>query len=312
MDNIKIAKESEDDKGYVDSTVKVETKTVVNGTDTVLTVNGENYNYTDTVKLVDEKADENTVALYQYLKAIGESSSVLYGHMEDTVLKAGSLNLSYSDTKDVTGSISAIDGLDCGGLFSGFASKFIERYPEEAESLGIVNNDATAEDDIKAAAAFSNKSIEAGAIITLSSHMPNFAYAEKKENADTIEKNYDKFDYSKADSYNLTGDCINNLLPGGKFHEAYISYLDLIAEYASQVDGTILFRPLHENTGGWFWWEALSVQKILIKVYLSIPLIIYVMKKEFTIFCIYMVRVQKQQVKQSMKNVIREMNMLIW
>lgn len=256
LDNIKIAKESEDDKGYVDSTVKVETKTVVNGTDTVLTVNGENYHYTDTVKLVDEKADENTVALYQYLKVIGESSSVLYGHMEDTVLKAGSSNLSYSDTEDVTGSISAIDGLDCGGLFSGFASKFIERYPEEAESLGIVNNDATAEDDIKAAAAFSNKSIEAGAIITLSSHMPNFAYAEKKENVDTIEKNYDKFDYSKADSYNLTGDCMNNLLPGGKFHEAYISYLDLIAEYASQVDGTILFRPLHENTGGWFWWGS--------------------------------------------------------
>ncbi len=257
FDNIRIFKSSPEDKGYVNSTVEIKTATSISGTNNSLTVNGEQHKYTESIKLADEKADAGTVALYQYLKAVGNSSSVIYGHMEDTVLKAGSSSLpGYSDTEDVTGSISAIDGLDCGGLFTGFADKFASRYPDEAVSLGISNDDTTAEDDIKAAAAFSNKSIEAGAIMTLSAHMPNFAYSVKKDNADSIGKTYDQFDYTAADSYTLTGDCVNNILPGGKFNEAYTAYLDLIAEYASLVNGTILFRPLHENTGGWFWWGS--------------------------------------------------------
>lgn len=257
FDNIRIFKSSPEDKGYVNSTVEIKTATSISGTNNSLTVNGEQHKYTESIKLADEKADAGTVALYQYLKAVGNSSSVIYGHMEDTVLKAGSSSLpGYSDTEDVTGSISAIDGLDCGGLFTGFADKFASRYPDEAASLGISNDDTTAEDDIKAAAAFSNKSIEAGAIMTLSAHMPNFAYSVKKDNADSIGKTYDQFDYTVADSYTLTGDCVNNILPGGKFNEAYTAYLDLIAEYASLVNGTILFRPLHENTGGWFWWGS--------------------------------------------------------
>lgn len=257
FDNIRIFKSSPEDKGYVNSTVEIKTATSLSGTNISLTVNGEQHKYTESIKLADEKADAGTVALYQYLKAVGNSSSVIYGHMEDTVLKAGSSSLpGYSDTEDVTGSISAIDGLDCGGLFTGFADKFASRYPDEAVSLGISNDDTTAEDDIKAAAAFSNKSIEAGAIMTLSAHMPKFAYSVKKDNADSIGKTYDQFDYTAADSYTLTGDCVNNILPGGKFNEAYTAYLDLIAEYASLVNGTILFRPLHENTGGWFWWGS--------------------------------------------------------
>lgn len=257
FDNIRIFKSSPEDKGYVNSTVEIKTATSISGTNNSLTVNGEQHKYTESIKLADEKADAGTVALYQYLKAVGNSSSVIYGHMEDTVLKAGSSSLpGYSDTEDVTGSISAIDGLDCGGLFTGFADKFASRYPDEAVSLGISNDDTTAEDDIKAAAAFSNKSIEAGAIMTLSAHMPNFAYSVKKDNADSIGKTYDQFDYTVADSYTLTGDCVNNILPGGKFNEAYTAYLDLIAEYASLVNGTVLFRPLHESTGGWFWWGS--------------------------------------------------------
>ncbi len=255
FDNILVTVTSDEEKGYVNSTVKADTKTRISGTDKVITINGSNYNYADNIKLADDKADAETVALYQYLKAVGESSSVIYGHMEDTVLKAGDASLSYSDTEDMTGSISAVDGLDCGDLFKGFAEKFASRYPEEAKALGIKGN-GTTEDDIKAAAAFSNKSVEAGAIMTLSAHMPNFAYAEKKANADSIEKTYDKFDYSAANYGELKGDCMNNILPGGRFNEAYTAYLDLIAEYASQVKGTILFRPFHENTGSWFWWGS--------------------------------------------------------
>ena len=88
--------------------------------------------------------------------------------------------------------------------------------------------------------------------MTLSSHMPNFAYAEEKEG--TSEKTYDRYDYLAADSYNLTGDCMNQILPGGAYHDRFAAYLDMIAEYAHQVNGPVLFRPFHENTGSWFWW----------------------------------------------------------
>ena len=57
--------------------------------------------------------------------------------------------------------------------------------------------------------------------------------------------------------------------------------------------------------------EALSVQQILIKVYLSIQLIICVMKKMYITSYICMGQVQKQPVKQNMKSVIQVMGMLI-
>ena len=49
---------------------------------------------------------------------------------------------------------------------------------------------------------------------------------------------------------------MNQILPGGAYNEVYNAYLDMIADYASQVDGTIMFRPFHEATGSWFWWGA--------------------------------------------------------
>ena len=77
------------------------------------------------------------VALYQYLKRSGESDAVIFGHMEDTVLKAGDSSLSWSDTQDITGSQAGLDGLDCGNLFDGFAAKYNARFgtnlPETTE-----------------------------------------------------------------------------------------------------------------------------------------------------------------------------------
>lgn len=94
FDNISISYVS----GYVNSTVKVQSSTALTGTDTALSVNGNAYNYADSIKLADPDADKNTKAVYQYLKAVGESSSVIYGHMEDQALKAGSKDLTLSDT----------------------------------------------------------------------------------------------------------------------------------------------------------------------------------------------------------------------
>lgn len=244
LDNIKFDVKVEPDE-YIDATESARTETVISGNSSALTVNGKDYSYASEIQLADPDADASVVALYQYLKAVGESDSALYGHMEDTVLKAGDSELSYSDTEDMTGSLAAINGLDCGGLFSGFADKYNSRHPEDK-----VPN--TIEGDIKAAALLSNEAIAEGTIMTLSLHMPNFAFAEEKDLSAV--KPYDRYDYSKADSYNLQGNCMNQILPGGAFNPQFTAYLDLVAEYAEQVDGAILFRPFHENTGSWFWW----------------------------------------------------------
>lgn len=244
IDNI-ILSNVKKEKFLKETTIPVKTETILSAGDGVLSVNGSSFVLEPELKLADPNADACVSALYQYLKAVGESDSTLYGHMEDTVLKAGSSQLSDSDTEDVTGSLAAIVGMDCGGLFGGFASKYNERHP----GAGIPD---TNEGNIKAAAMFSNESIQRGAMITLSSHMPNFSQTVKLEG--NFSNSYDGFDFSPADSYVLTGDCMNQILPGGTFHEAYCAHLDVIADYVRQVEGPVLFRPLHENTGSWFWW----------------------------------------------------------
>ena len=228
----------------VDSTVEPKSEVELQHTKSTITINGTTIDLAEKTRLVDKNADGKTLGTYLYLKAVGESGAVLYGHMEDTVLKAGSKKYTYSDTEDVTGSISAIDGLDCGNLFAGFAEKCNRRYKTDFAD--------TNEGNLEAAAYLSNQSIKKGSILTLSSHMPNFAKTVRKG---SMSKNsYDQYDFSAGDSYNLTGDCMNEILPGGLYHKEYNAYLDFIADYCSEVNGTILFRPFHENTGSWFWW----------------------------------------------------------
>ncbi len=244
LDNITLSSVKKE-KFLKETTVPVRTETALSTDSSRLMLNGTAVDFAGEVTLADPQADAGTVALYQYLKAVGEADGALYGHMEDTVLKAGAAELSESDTRDVTGSLSAIVGMDIGGLFNGFASKYNERHP----GAEIPDDNAG---NIRAAALFSNEAIADGAIITLSSHMPNFAWSEKLDGS--FAHSYDGYDFSPADSYNLTGNCMNGILPGGKFHEAFRAHLDAVADYISQVEGTVLFRPLHENTGSWFWW----------------------------------------------------------
>lgn len=92
-----------EEKYLVDSTVAPDTRTAVSSTESEFAVNGAVYAYTDSVQLADPDADPSAVALYQYLKAVGESADTLFGHMEDTVLKAGGAAIGESDTSDVTG-----------------------------------------------------------------------------------------------------------------------------------------------------------------------------------------------------------------
>lgn len=55
---------------------------------------------------------------------------------------------------------------------------------------------------------------------------------------------------------------VDQLLPGQAGNDEYIAILDKVADWAHSIktsDGKaipIIFRPLHENTGSWFWWGA--------------------------------------------------------
>ena len=53
---------------------------------------------------------------------------------------------------------------------------------------------------------------------------------------------------------------VTSILPNGKKHEKFISWLQIVADFFKSLeteDGTripVLFRPWHEHTGNWFWW----------------------------------------------------------
>lgn len=80
-----------------------------------------------------------------------------------------------------------------------------------------------------------------GAIVTLSAHWCNPGTGK---------------------DFNDTTAVASELLPGGKYSGTFNKELDAIAATAQQAkrsDGTlipIIFRPLHENNGSWFWWGA--------------------------------------------------------
>ncbi|SCW74398.1 Carbohydrate binding module 27 [Lachnospiraceae bacterium C10] len=206
--------------------------------------------YQKQMRLVDEKADQATRNTYAYLRSVGESEDVIYGHQNDYFDKAGSSALSSSDTKDVTGSYAGVFGIDglslVGDEYS--AARYNKTHKDKIKENGAGN--------VKAAAKITNEAIKNGSIVTLSAHMPNFAQVKKNPKYKKGDKSYTKYIFNGYTVGSTTKDPANNILPGGSCNKQYTAYLDMIADYAKQVDGSILFRPFHENTGSWFWWGA--------------------------------------------------------
>lgn len=81
---------------------------------------------------------------------------------------------------------------------------------------------------------------KSGCIITLCMHMPNF----------TTGSNF----------YSISEGAIADVLPGGKSHQTFLEYLDIMAQFAFDCvseDGEpipMIMRPFHENNYAWFWW----------------------------------------------------------
>lgn len=262
IDNVKIISNIEEGEDiYVNSTVVPVTGSAIqpliidNGKLVIPTNAGsENIELVTEISLVDKDADNNTKQLYSYLEGIGRSSSAIFGQQNNTHHKAGSNKLSSSDTYDIVNSYAGVIGIDTlsltGDEYS--ASRFNSELGIE---LGAEQIPETFAGNVEAAAALTNYNIKQGGIITLSAHMPNFSIVKETGVDDGIHS-YSKYDFSGYSPGNLTGDVMNQILPGGQYHTVYTAYLDMIADYANQVNGSILFRPFHENTGSWFWWGA--------------------------------------------------------
>lgn len=265
LDNMRFTKITAPDI-YVDSTIPVQKGAgvqVVDNGRSLQTASGQKTPIAENVALVDARAIDATKNLYAYLKAVGESDSVIFGHQNDTHHKAGSKGegFSESDTKDVTGSIAGVIGIDVLSLTGNEASEWNAPEADRIAHVADITRKAAAE----------------GALITLSAHMPNFEVIDQRVKAYdaaggvvdetknemvgywTTENGEKQYNFSGYTPNTTTGNIVQRIMPGQDLNYLYTDYLDLIADYAKSVEGdgiTILFRPFHENTGSWFWWGA--------------------------------------------------------
>lgn len=185
------------------------------------------------VKLVDSNATDSAKALAAYLAGLQAEDQVLFGHQNSTFRSVRDNGVT-SDVKDVTGSEAGLFGID---------------------TLSLAGTECASKNPLQASIAASKKAYAGGSIISLSCHMPNFTSAKITATGDAKHP----YDFSKCDfaeSKDLTP-CADYILEGGAYNAQYNAYLDIIAEYAlalQQENVPILFRPFHENSGGWFWW----------------------------------------------------------
>lgn len=189
-----------------------------------------------TLTMTDPDASNSAKALYAYLQGLTESDQVLFGHQNDVSHSVGNNDL--GDVKDVTGSVSGIFGIDSLALFGSEAGG--------TDAASALQNSID----------YSKKAAQNGAIVTLSTHMPNFTNAKIKKNADGT---YDFYNCDFNEAKDLSGDSLKKILPGGEKNEVFKAYLDTIAVYANALEQEnipVIFRPFHEDTGGWFWWGS--------------------------------------------------------
>ncbi|MDR1399292.1 MAG: hypothetical protein LBJ41_05155 [Treponema sp.] len=189
------------------------------------------------VRLVDGAATAETARLYAYLKALGDTDKVIYGHQNDMHHKRGIpyTGSTQSDTKDITSSFAGIMGIDTLSIIG-------NEYPGSTIHTGDSDYDAN---PIAGSAKLSIHAAQEGAIVTVSTHFPNFNYVKESG------------DWNSYTPGTLTGDVMLRILPGGDLNRLFNEYLDKIATYAKLLEAAdvpVLFRPFHEHNGSWFWW----------------------------------------------------------
>ncbi|MFX3635826.1 MAG: glycosyl hydrolase [Candidatus Pristimantibacillus sp.] len=181
-----------------------------------------------TIDLADVDATVQTKSLFAYLQGT-RGEGILFGHQHATTegISITAKDGTQSDVNNGVGAFPALFGWDTLSL-------------EGREKPGLQTN--SKEQNTAALAGVMKKAYDLGGTITLSAHMPNFV---------------------TGGYYNDTkGNVVSHILPGGNKNDVFNAYLDQIADLAHALKDNqgnaipIIFRPFHENNGGWFWWGA--------------------------------------------------------
>jgi mannan endo-1,4-beta-mannosidase len=169
----------------------------------------------------DKQATGETVQLYSSMQRL-VGAGLLFGHHDDTAYGVGwRYDDNRSDVKSVSGSYPALYEWD-------FAKM-------EHKSDSDINHIP-----FKLQRRLVREAYDRGGINEFCWHMDNPSDGKT--------------------AWDTTNGSVRAIIPGGPAHDAYVQYLDNIAEYAHSLKGPdgeaipILFRPFHELTGNWFWW----------------------------------------------------------
>ncbi|MUG48001.1 glycosyl hydrolase [Paenibacillus woosongensis] len=180
------------------------------------------------IDLADAQATDSTRSLFAYLQEI-RGKHILFGHQHptDEVLSTTPPGQPKSETYSAVGDYPAMFGWDTLSL-------------EGFEKPGSLTN--TPQQNRDNLVASMKEAYKLGGVLSLSAHMPNFV--------------------TGGDFYDTSGNVVSHILPGGDKHEDYNAFLDRIADFTHHLKDEngnlipVIFRPFHEQNGGWFWWGA--------------------------------------------------------
>jgi mannan endo-1,4-beta-mannosidase len=173
--------------------------------------------YSHAQQTVDPNATPETKALCFNLSRISHDG-FLFGHQDtDAYGVSWKGDQVRSDVKDVTGDFPALHGWDLGKI----------GRPMNIDSV-----------DFQKMLGWIQAAYRRGGVNTISWHLDNPLTGEST--------------WSK-------GAAAKESLPGGKAHGKYLEHLRHVADFLEKCESggvkiPIIFRPLHEHNGDWFWW----------------------------------------------------------
>lgn len=192
------------------------------------------------VNLVDDQATAETKSLFVFLNET-RGKNVLFGHQHDTTVSfAGKDDQGriISDVYNSVGDYPVVFGWDTLSL-DGNENPPGVSGDYEASRLGLSKA--------------MKEAYELGGIVTLSTHPYNPVTGGNFNDT--------------SNSAGATQSVVSRILPGGDTNDKFREYLDRIAAFANQLKDDngkpipVLFRPFHEQNGGWFWWGAATTTK---------------------------------------------------
>lgn len=180
----------------------------------------------------------------------------MYGHQDDPFYGiTWEWEKGRSDTKELVGDYPAVMGFDLGGIEKG-DEKNLDSVPFTRIREEIINH------------------YERGGIITLSWHLRNPLLGTTA----WIENDIKAYEEAVAALQKVgRGDLVGNIdnpkhtvramIPGGKAHGTYRIWLGRVSEFITSLRDKngkqipVIFRPWHENSGGWFFWGNSNCSK---------------------------------------------------